>query len=80
MCLIFESTNVQLWPILNLIFFNPFLVALYCANSKPSSPDDFLCDFSQEYSRLKESGAAVNGVFFNFRLFFFTSNAPARQF
>ena len=78
---IFKSTNVQLWPILcKFHFFNPFLVALYCGNSKPSSPDDFFCDFLEEYSRLKESGVTVNGVVFNVRLLFFTCDAPARQF
>ena len=43
---IFKSTNVQFWPILcKFNFFNPFLVALYCGNSKPSSPDDFFVTF-----------------------------------
>ena len=78
---IFKSTNVQLWPILcKFHFFNPFLVVLYCGNSKPSSPDDFFCDFLEKYSRLKESGVAVYGVVFNVRLLFFTFDVPARQF
>ena len=43
---IFQSTNVQLRPILcKFHFFNPFLVALHCGNSKPSSPDDFCVTF-----------------------------------
>ena len=75
---IFKSINVQLWPILcKFHFFSPFLVALYCGNAKPSSPDDFFCDFLEEYSRLKERGIAVNGVVFNIRLLFSTCDAPA---
>ena len=39
---IFKSTNVQLRPILcKFHFLSPFLAALHCGNSKPSSPDDF---------------------------------------
>ena len=56
------------------------MVALYCENSKASSPDDFFCNFLEEYSRLKERGVAVNGVAFNIRLLFFTCDAPARKF
>ena len=44
--LICKSTNIQLQPILcKFDFFNPFLVALYCGNSKPSSPDTFFVTF-----------------------------------
>ena len=44
--LIFKSRNVQFWPILcKFCKFDPFLVALYCGNSKPSSPNEFLYDF-----------------------------------
>ena len=43
---IFKITNVQLWPILcKFHFFSPFLVALYCGNCKPLSPDDFFVTF-----------------------------------
>ena len=76
---IFKSTNVQLWPILcKFHFFSPFLVALYCGNSKSSIPDDFFCDFLEEYSRLKERDVAVSGVVFNVRLLFFTCDACER--
>ena len=78
---IFESTNVQLWPILcKFHSFSPFFIALYCGNSKPSSRDDFFCYFLEQYSRLKERGVAVNGVVFNVRLLFFKCDAPAQQF
>ena len=60
-----KSTNVQLWSVLcKFHSFSSFLVTLDCANSKPSSPDNFLCVFLEEYSWLKERGVAANGVFF----------------
>ena len=63
---IFKSRNVQLWPILcKFNKFNPFLVALFWINFKPSSPNEFPYDFLEEYSRLKENGIVVNGTVFN---------------
>ena len=77
---IFKSKNVQLLPILCRFYkFDPFLVALYCGNSKPSSPNEFFYDFLEEYSRLKENGIVVNGTVFNVRLLFFACTTPAGQ-
>lgn len=48
---IFKSSSTVLWPILAKFGdFKPFLVALYCGSSKPTSLQEYLQDFIMEFS------------------------------
>ena len=62
---LFKSTNTQLWPILcSLKEFEPFIVALFCGNSKPDSLDNYLRDFIEELLGLTQNGLLYNGETF----------------
>lgn len=50
---IFKSSKLQFWPILvKFNYFNPFIVALYCGESKPEPLDDYFRDFLEEFMNL----------------------------
>ncbi len=53
----FKSSNMQMWPILcRFGDFSPFIVALYCGNSKPNAVEVYLSDFLQELQQLQQEG------------------------
>ena len=77
---LFESSSVQLWPILCKYETHPFIVAVWSGESKPSSVQQFLSDFLQEYSMLTNNGVVVSGQKMTFTLETFICDAPARAF
>lgn len=59
---LFKSSSVQFWPILaKLEHSNPFIVAIFCEQSKPSPLEDYLNDFLTEYKHLQNNGLIYNG-------------------
>lgn len=78
---LFKPTNTQLWPILcSLKGFEPFIVALFCGNSKPDSLDNYLRDFIEELLGLTQNGLLYNWETFRVDISAFVCDAPARSF
>ncbi|XP_002166492.2 uncharacterized protein LOC100210406 [Hydra vulgaris] len=82
---LYKSSAKQFWPILYSVSyggttFKPFVVGLFCGNSKPVSAKVFLSGFVEEIIKLKECGFAVAGTFFTIAINAFISDAPARAF
>lgn len=78
---LFKSSGIQLWPILcSMKKFEPFVVAVYCSDSKPTSVDEYLYDFLSEFTDLQHNGINVNeeiGVL-RVKIRAFVCDAPAR--
>lgn len=54
---LFKSSGVQFWPILaKLENSDPFIVAIFCGQSKPSPLEDYLKDILTEYKHLQNNG------------------------
>ncbi|KAL4718596.1 hypothetical protein ACJJTC_012098 [Scirpophaga incertulas] len=81
---LFKSTNTQLWPILGLIknFHSPqpFVISLFCGNSKPSPLNVFLGHFIAELSKLLNDGIDFEGTHYIVKVHSFICDAPARAF
>lgn len=74
----------QFWPILGKIFisgFNihPFIIALYCGDSKPNL-QGFFDQFVVEVNELLMNGFSFNGSKYVVEVLAITCDAPARAF
>jgi len=80
-----KSSSCQFWPILcapvavNALT-KPFVVAIFCGNSKPESVDAFLLDLIKELKQLKNSGILVGSTLVQVGIKGFICDAPARAF
>lgn len=68
-----KSTGRQLWPIQCRFInaqnsYHPFIVAIYHAMSKPSSVEDFLNEFVNEYCILRDEGFYVKDKHYVLRI------------
>nr|XP_047130481.1 uncharacterized protein LOC124810173 [Hydra vulgaris] len=86
---LFKSSKIQLWPILCLMEHfdgvvqtnrEPFTVALYCGNSKPTDINAFLKDFVEEIKDLQETGIIFNNVCYEIKISALVCDTPARAF
>lgn len=80
---LFHSSNVQLWPILGLIKNipqQPFPIAIFCGNSKPSPLSIYLEDFIHELSHLLKDGFEYKQIKYFIKVHSFICDAPARAF
>ncbi|XP_073722626.1 uncharacterized protein [Misgurnus anguillicaudatus] len=78
---IFKSSKVQFWPILvKLSNFNPFIVALYCGESKPEPLEEYLHDFLKELKNLTQNGLVIHEKKFAVNIRTFLCDAPARAY
>lgn len=81
---LFKSSNMQLWPILGLIkncpLENPFVIAMYCGISKPSSLHTFLENFVNELFQLLHEGFLFENKLYTVKVHSFICDAPARAF
>jgi Domain of unknown function (DUF4218) len=86
---LFKSSTVQLWPILGLVEnYNgilqcnrqPFVIALYCDNSKPKDITAFLADFVHEVNELQNQGLVINGHHYVVKISAIICDTPARAF
>ena len=78
-----KSSNLQFWPILCRVvglIDQPFVVALYSGNYKPSHLDQFLSDFVNEANYMHQNGISINNMELAFRVRSFICDAPARAF
>lgn len=80
-----NSSSIQFWPILckinqTICEVEPFIVAVYCGNSKPLNIHDYLTDFIQEYKILYDVGIIINSKLYSVSISAFICDAPARAF
>ena len=79
-----KSTSKQLWPILGRVSGihsskNPFVVALYCGNTKPEI-NMYLADFVKEMEVLLHDGLIVNQKRFTVKVSAIICDAPAKAY
>ncbi|KAB0790112.1 hypothetical protein PPYR_05330 [Photinus pyralis] len=82
---LFKSTNQQLWPILCRLHLKcanlkPFVVAIFCGDSKPFSLSEYLDEFIVELNYLLENGFRHYNVVIPVKVLCISSDAPARAF
>ncbi|XP_066581974.1 uncharacterized protein [Prorops nasuta] len=82
---LYNASTTELWPILGQIFHKsyncqPFVIALYCGNSKPASVEQFLFDFIEESNKLIENGLKIKNKLYSFKILAFVCDTPAREF
>lgn len=82
---IFSSSKMQFWPILGRVFaspdvYTPFLIAIYCGQTKPLSVNAYLQDFVTEINELGKNNIEINGINFTVHIQCFICDTPARSF
>ncbi|CAC5424804.1 unnamed protein product [Mytilus coruscus] len=81
---LFKSSSVQQWPILcSVKQFEPFVVAVYCGDTKPNSVDEYLFDFLSEITNLQQNGINMHDADigqFKVLVSAFICDASARSF
>ncbi|XP_057291715.1 uncharacterized protein LOC130656398 [Hydractinia symbiolongicarpus] len=78
---LYKSSSTQFWPILGQFeYATPFVIALFCGNSKPTPVEYFCHEFLEELHKLRSDTMIVNDIDVRVALHFFTCDAPARQF
>ncbi|XP_060606312.1 uncharacterized protein LOC132758638 [Ruditapes philippinarum] len=78
---VYKSSNIQCWPILcSVDNLEPFIVAIFYGNSKPSSIDDYLSDLVSELLNIREDGIRINDEVVDIQIKVFVCDAPARAF
>ncbi|XP_039299877.1 uncharacterized protein LOC111054008 isoform X1 [Nilaparvata lugens] len=79
-----SSSTKSFWPILGVVDQNierqPFLIGIYCGDSKPVSSNTFLRPLVDECLDLEKNGVVYEGKKYSFRVSCFIADAPARQF
>jgi hypothetical protein len=81
---IFKSSGTQFWPILGMIDgeqrSSPFVIGVFCGNSKPTSLSDYLREFVDDCKNLEKDGLVVGDEHYRFRISAVVCDAPARAF
>ena len=80
---LFKSSTVQFWPILCSFHkptLQPFVVAIFCGNGKPNSVKEYLGEFLQELTELRDTGIVHNGQRYQLTVKAFVCDAPSRSF
>jgi len=78
-----NSSNKQFWPIqgfLPQLSRIPFIIGIYCGDSKPDSACVYLEDFVSEIREILTSGIPFQGKQYTLKLEVFICDAPARAF
>lgn len=78
---LFKSCSQQFWPILGQFNnLDVFVIALFYGTSKPSSVDEYLHDFLEEFDIIKSDGISYEERKYEVKLRCFCCDAPARSF
>ena len=80
---IHNSSKMQLWPILCSIHdlnIEPMIIGIYCGESKPPSPNEFLTPFVEELLTILNNGIIINEHNINVHIRCFICDTPARSF
>jgi hypothetical protein len=80
-----KSSSRQFWPILcacvnRNALAKPFVVGIFCGNSKPESIDAFLSDFIKDLKQVRDSGMPLGSTVVQVAIKGFICDAPARAF
>lgn len=60
--------------------FNPFVIGIFCGNSKPDPLNLYLEDFVNELSELLENGIVHKNLHYYIRIHSFICDAPAKAY
>ena len=80
---LFKSSKTQFWPIFCDIAYldtAPFIVGLFCGESKPTDIFAYLDKFVSEMKFLSENGLAIGDKTYLIKILHFICDAPARAF
>lgn len=80
---LFSSSKLQFWPILGLIrnfASSPFVIGIFCGNSKPSPLKKFLKKFIDEMIDLRISGFILHNMNYSVEILNFICDAPAKAY
>lgn len=78
---LFKSSGIQFWPILaKFSHFDPFIVAIFCGQKKPSPLEEFLSDFLNEYKHLQDNGISYEDQTYTVQIEALICDAPARAY
>ena len=82
---LYNKSLIQLWPILIQILHNdydckPFVVGMFCRDSKPASASDFLGDFVEECAQLNEEGVKIGNTIYKVEISAFVCDTSVRAF
>lgn len=79
-----KSSGTSLWPILGKLVHNslnpPFIIGIYYGNKKPSSVENYLTPFINEYRQLQDEGIVIDGIRYNVTLRCIICDSPARSY
>lgn len=79
-----KSSKSQIWPILGKIYgdkaFTPFVISAYHGYSKPSSLQNFLTPFCQEFNILQNTGLIFDEKRYTIKIRSVICDSPARAF
>lgn len=56
----------------------PFIVSIWCGNSKPTNFNEFLYEFVNELNDILADGIIVNGFLIDVKTHIFQADSPAR--
>ena len=82
---LYNSSNVEFWPILGKIFLIPdlyksFPIAIYCGKGKQKVLEKYTDDFIEECNELIANGITVDGVHLDVEVMCILCDKPARSF
>lgn len=82
---IYKNSQMQVWPIILKVFDNdyvtiPFVVSIYCGDSRPLNVIEFLYDFVTEAINLTRNNLIINEKVYNFKIMGIIADAQARSF
>lgn len=80
---IFKDSNTQFWPILCQIKqkkMKPFVIGIFCGESKPNTLEMFLEDFIADLNFLLHNGISHEGINFAIEVHSFVCDAPAKAY
>lgn len=81
---VFKSSNIQFWPILGMVVNypcrKPFIIGVFCGNSKPTSVSLYLREFVDECLCLQKYGIQFGEQSYSFKISAIICDAPARSF
>jgi len=82
---LYKSSRKQLWPILCKVHYDPdiykpFVVGIYCGNSKPNNINQYLYKFIDEVNTLQRDGLLISNRLMKPYIKCFICDSPARSF
>ncbi|KYN01715.1 hypothetical protein ALC62_07489, partial [Cyphomyrmex costatus] len=82
---LYKSSRKQFWPILCKVHYDPdiykpFVVGIFCENTKPKNINQYLCKFIEEINTLQRDGLLISNRLLKIYIKCFVCDSPARSF